>query len=173
MSLSDTQIDTTAQDSTCNTGACCDEDMVTPQQVVNVGKYIGQCKWFNDVLGYGFVTQQSGDDKGKDIFVHHSGIHPLNSHYKTLRKGEYVNFNIVCGDNGDQAVDVTGINGGTLMCDVSPIVRASGPRDAKGGSPTYQGSGGRGGGGRGRAPGGSGARGGGRGGGRGYTSESV
>ena len=112
------QNDTTAPTTHSST---CESNEVTKE----VGKYIGQCKWFNDILGYGFVTQQSGEDKGKDIFVHHSGVCPLNSHYKTLRKGEYVNFNVVCGENGDQAVDVTGINGGTLMCDVSPIVRTS------------------------------------------------
>ena len=82
------------------------------------GSIIGQVKWFNDRLGYGFVTVNQGDDKGRDIFVHHSGIKPANSNYKTLRKGEYVNFNVVKGLNGSQAVDVTGINGGPLMCDI-------------------------------------------------------
>lgn len=90
---------------------------------VKVGEYVGQCKWFNDVYGYGFLTVQAGTDKGKDIFVHHSGISPLNSLYKTLKKGEYVNFNIVNGENGLQAVNVTGIGGGSLMCDVLPTVR--------------------------------------------------
>jgi CspA family cold shock protein len=82
-----------------------------------VGKHIGTCKWFNDKLGFGFITIYAGDDKGKDIFVHHSGIKPLNSNYRTLKKGEYINFNIITGLNGLQAVDVTGINGGPLMCD--------------------------------------------------------
>ena len=88
-----------------------------------IGKYVGQCKWFNDRLGYGFITIQSGADKGKDIFVHHTGIQPLNSNYKTLTKGEYVNFDIVDGSNGSQAIHVTGIEGGTLMCDVTPAIR--------------------------------------------------
>lgn len=85
-----------------------------------VGEYIGQCKWFNDKLGYGFITVQHGEEKGKDIFVHHSGIRPLNSNYKTLKKGEYINFSITNGDNGLQAINVTGICGGSLMCDVTP-----------------------------------------------------
>jgi len=89
------------------------------------GKYIGQCKWFNDLLGYGFVTICEGQDKGKDIFVHHSGIKPLNSNYKTLRKGEYLHFNIITGINGLQAVDVTGINGGPLMCDFVSVSRTT------------------------------------------------
>lgn len=83
----------------------------------NTLKYIGQCKWFSDKLGYGFLTICDGDKKGMDIFSHHSGIKPLNSNYKTLKKGEYVEFNIVNGLNGLQAVNVTGINGGALMCD--------------------------------------------------------
>jgi cold shock CspA family protein len=89
-----------------------------------VGTFTGQCKWFNDRYGYGFITVTTGEKKGVDIFVHHTGIRPLNSIYRTLRKGEYVNFNIVMGENGDQAVDVTGIGGGTLMCDVLPPPRA-------------------------------------------------
>lgn len=94
-----------------------------------VGQYIGQCKWFSDKLGYGFVTIQNGDHKGKDIFVHHSGIKPLNSNYKTLKKGEYIDLNIVHGVNGLQAVDVTGILGGSLMCDVLPTPRNTVPTD--------------------------------------------
>ena len=82
-----------------------------------VGEHTATCKWFNDKLGFGFVTICDGNEKGKDIFVHHSGIKPLNSIYKTLKKGEYINFNIVNGMNGLQAIDVTGINGGPLMCD--------------------------------------------------------
>ena len=84
----------------------------------NSGTVTGQVKWFNDRYGYGFVTINDGDRKGQDIFVHHSGIKPANSNYKTLRKGEYVNFNIIKGLNGLQAVDITGINGGPLMCDI-------------------------------------------------------
>lgn len=86
-----------------------------------VGKYIGQCKWWSDKLGYGFVTIQQGDLKGKDIFLHHSGIRPLNSNYRTLKKGEYINFDVIEGSNGLQATNVTGIGGGTLICDVNPI----------------------------------------------------
>lgn len=103
---------------------------------VKVGEYVGQCKWFNDVYGYGFLTVQAGQDKGKDIFVHHSGIQPLNSLYKTLKKGEYVNFNIVNGENGLQAVNVTGIGGGSLMCDVLPTVRKHSQEGALPGPPS-------------------------------------
>eukprot|EP00798_Chlamydomonas_sp_ICE-L_P000748 gene748-2165_t len=87
-----------------------------------VGELTGQVKWFNDRLGYGFCTVINDSvHKGRDIFVHHSGIRPLTSNYKTLRKGEYINFNVMNGHNGMQAVDVTGICGGPLMCDVVPV----------------------------------------------------
>lgn len=88
-----------------------------------VGDLIGQCKWWSDKLGYGFITVQNGEMKGKDIFVHHSGIRPLNSNYKTLKKGEYINFDVTDGDNGLQAVNVTGIGGGSLICDVNPHIK--------------------------------------------------
>jgi len=84
---------------------------------VEEGTHVGQVKWFNPKLGYGFITVCDGNDKGKDIFAHHSGIKPLNSNYKTLEKGEYIQFNVVDGQNGIQAIDITGIKGGPLMCD--------------------------------------------------------
>jgi len=88
-----------------------------PQCGQDVGKYIGQCKWFNDTYGYGFVTVCDGKEKGKDVFVHHTGIKPLNSNYRTLKKGEYLTFDLEAGAKGLQAVNVKGINGGPLMCD--------------------------------------------------------
>lgn len=96
------------------------EDNITIIETVDSEKdciYTGQCKWFNDKLGYGFVTICEGDEKGKDIFVHHTGVKPSNSNYKTLRKGEYIQFNVINGLNGLQAVEVKGIGGGPLMCD--------------------------------------------------------
>lgn len=81
------------------------------------GDVIGCCKWFNKKLGYGFITVYSGEHKGNNIFVHHSGIQPLNSNFKTLKRGEYVSLSIIDGSNGIQAVDVKGVCGGPLMCD--------------------------------------------------------
>ena len=81
------------------------------------GDIIGCCKWFNKKLGYGFITVYNGEHKGLNIFVHHSCIQPLNSNFKTLKKGEYVSFNVVEGKNGIQATDVKGILGGPLLCD--------------------------------------------------------
>lgn len=104
-----------------------DSDVPIVDEIVDAAhgteKTIGQCKWFNASLGYGFLTICNGPDAGKDIFVHHSGIRPANSHYRTLWKGEYVSFALVTGPNGPQATSVTGVCGGTLMCDVVPMRR--------------------------------------------------
>ena len=81
------------------------------------GQYMGNCKWFNHKIGYGFVTVIDGDKKGKDIFVHHSGINPKNSNFRTLTKGEYVSLDVENGKSGLQGVNITGIQGGPLMCD--------------------------------------------------------
>jgi cold shock CspA family protein len=81
------------------------------------GTLIGNCKWFNKKLGYGFITAYEGEHKGTNIFVHHSCIKPLNSTFRTLRKGEYVHFDVENGKNGLQAINVTGVLGGPLMCD--------------------------------------------------------
>ena len=86
------------------------------------GAFTGQCKWWSNRLNYGFITVLGPADRGLDLFCHHTGIKPLNSKYRTLRKGEYCNFDIVEGLKGRQAVRVTGIGGGPLMCDVSPYI---------------------------------------------------
>lgn len=106
------------------------EEVVVLDEIVedteSTVKYIGQCKWFSDKLGYGFLTICDGDKKGMDIFAHHSGIKPLNSNYRTLKKGEYIQFTVVNGMNGLQATNITGINGGALMCDfVTPKLSTS------------------------------------------------
>lgn len=93
-------------------------DMDTFEQSPNFGQYIGNCKWFNSRIGYGFVTVVSeGDKKGKDIFVHHTGLKPKNSNFRTLSKGEYISLDVEEGTNGLQGVNITGVLGGPLMCD--------------------------------------------------------
>ena len=93
--------------------------MYVKEEVCDVehGELVGNCKWFNKKLGYGFITVYQGEHKGVNIFVHHSGIKPLNSNFRTLRKGEYVSFDIENGKNGLQAMNVSGVLGGPLMCD--------------------------------------------------------
>jgi cold shock CspA family protein len=85
------------------------------QQIVR--DYQGQVKWFDNRLGYGFITINSiGENSGKDIFVHQTNITPTSSEYRTLSKGEYVSLNL-SNDEKCQGLDVSGINGGPLRCD--------------------------------------------------------
>ena len=83
-------------------------------------KMIGCVKWFNNKAGYGFISLIDGDQVGKEIFVHHSGIGVNEQQYKYLVQGEYVEFVLSSTHGGQhefQAVNVTGIKGGKLMCE--------------------------------------------------------
>lgn len=62
----------------------------------------GTVKWFNDAKGFGFI---SPDDKGADLFVHHTAIQVQG--FRTLKEGQRVNFEAVRGPKGMQADKVT------------------------------------------------------------------
>jgi CspA family cold shock protein len=64
-------------------------------------KVTGKVKWFNNAKGYGFI----GRDGGADVFVHYSAI--VADGYKTLQEGDPVEFEIVQGQKGPQAANVT------------------------------------------------------------------
>ena len=84
-----------------------------------MSKHIGQVKWFNNKIGYGFITILN-ESESKDIFVHHANIKPMESNYRTLKIGEFVEFeldNNCEGQHNEQAVSVTGICGKELQCD--------------------------------------------------------
>ncbi len=61
----------------------------------------GKVKWFNSDKGFGFIEREGGDD----VFVHFSAIQM--DGYKTLEEGQTVEFDIVKGDRGPQAANVT------------------------------------------------------------------
>ena len=80
---------------------------------------MGQVKWFNNKIGYGFI-KIIGESEQKDIFVHHQNIKPLESNYRTLKTGEYVEFTLDSnceGSHSEQATDVRGILGLELQFD--------------------------------------------------------
>ncbi|HHV27868.1 cold-shock protein [Anaerosalibacter bizertensis] len=61
----------------------------------------GTVKWFNAEKGFGFITAEDGND----VFVHFSQINKEG--FKTLEEGQEVEFEIVEGQKGPQAANVT------------------------------------------------------------------
>ena len=61
----------------------------------------GTVKWFNAKKGYGFISDENGDD----IFVHFSALNM--SGFKVLEEGDKVEFEVIEGEKGPQAANVT------------------------------------------------------------------
>ena len=66
----------------------------------------GTVKWFNDGKGFGFITPEDGS---KDAFVHHSAIQG-GDEFKTLNEGDRVQFDVVQGEKGPAAENVTRVD---------------------------------------------------------------
>jgi len=62
----------------------------------------GTVKWFNADKGFGFITPEGG---AKDCFVHHSAIQ--GDGYKSLDEGEQVECDVVQGQKGPAAENVS------------------------------------------------------------------
>ena len=60
----------------------------------------GTVKWFNEAKGFGFISQENGED----VFVHFSTIQ--GEGFKTLAEGEKVEFDVTRGAKGLQASNV-------------------------------------------------------------------
>ena len=63
----------------------------------------GTVKWFSDEKGFGFISQ----DGGEDLFVHHTGI--LGTGFKSLSENQVVEFEVNQGPKGLQATNVVQI----------------------------------------------------------------
>ena len=89
-------------------------------------RHVGQVKWFNNKAGFGFVTMRDVNGEQVDIFTHYSTVRVTDAQYKYLVQGEYVEFDMIESTNTKhafQAANITGINGGNLMCETRQLNR--------------------------------------------------
>ena len=61
---------------------------------------IGTVKWFNAKKGFGFIS----DEEGNDVFVHFSALQM--DGFKVLDEGDKVEFEVINGEKGSQAANV-------------------------------------------------------------------
>ena len=66
-----------------------------------MAQYEGTVRWFNNAKGYGFL----GREDGPDVFVHFTAIQA--DGYKSLKEGDAVQYDVIQGDKGPQADQVT------------------------------------------------------------------
>lgn len=77
-------------------------------------------KWFNNKNGYGFASTLG--ENPRDVFVHHTSLKVGSEQYRYLVQGEYVDLDVtpITEENSKhqwQSTNVTGVQGGPLMCE--------------------------------------------------------
>ncbi|KAI8331371.1 cold-shock' DNA-binding domain-containing protein [Chlamydoabsidia padenii] len=77
----------------------------------------GRVKFFNSTKGYGFIIPDDQLDQSEvEVFVHHTAIHN-DGGFKSLSEAEEVEYDLVQGNKGMQAANVTAIGGGPVKGD--------------------------------------------------------
>lgn len=90
--------------------------------------YTGCVKWFNRAGGWGFITITNEGHSDEEIFVRWDNLSCEG--YKYLVQGEYVEFSVDFKPEAQegrqyQAANVSGVNGGKLMCETQHEQRVS------------------------------------------------
>ncbi len=111
----------TSQSTSANTNT--ETPRITRSEIPDSQRYTAVVKWFDNGLNYGFATILEGEHEGKDTFVHQSNIITDNEGiYRSLKKGEYIEFAIEPCENAThqfQASNVTGLKKGPVMCETN------------------------------------------------------